>query len=50
MKNFHIGSFPTTRLRRLRKSSWMRDLVAQNSLKASDLILPLFVIEGKNQI
>jgi porphobilinogen synthase len=48
MKNFHIGSFPTTRLRRLRKSSWMRDLVAQNSLKASDLILPLFVIEGKN--
>lgn len=48
MKNFNIGSFPTTRLRRLRKSNWMRNLVAQHSLKASDLILPLFVIEGKN--
>lgn len=47
MKNFSAGSFPTTRLRRLRKSTWMREMVAQNSVKASDLILPLFVIEGK---
>lgn len=48
MKNFYNESFPRTRLRRLRKSAWMRDLVAQNSLKAQDLILPLFVIEGEN--
>lgn len=48
MKNFYNGSFPQVRLRRLRKSAWMRELVAQNSLRESDLILPLFVIEGKN--
>ncbi|MBU6338367.1 MAG: porphobilinogen synthase [Rickettsiales bacterium] len=48
MKNFYNGSFPQVRLRRLRKSTWMRELVAQNSLRSSDLILPLFVVEGKN--
>jgi porphobilinogen synthase len=48
MKNFYNESFPRTRLRRLRKSAWIRDLVAQNLLKAQDLILPLFVIEGEN--
>lgn len=50
MKNFSsfCGSFPKTRLRRSRNSDWMRELVAENSLKSSDLILPLFVIEGEN--
>ncbi len=42
-------SFPRTRLRRNRKSQWIRDLVAQNVLSPSDFILPLFVIEGKNK-
>ncbi|OFW80002.1 MAG: delta-aminolevulinic acid dehydratase [Alphaproteobacteria bacterium RIFCSPLOWO2_01_FULL_40_26] len=41
--------FPKTRLRRNRKSQWIRDLTAENSLSPSDLILPLFVIEGKNR-
>lgn len=41
--------FPKTRLRRNRKSPWIRELTAENSLTASDLILPLFVIEGKNK-
>lgn len=49
MKNFSLGSFPNTRLRRLRKSAWMRDLIAEYSLTVKDFILPLFVIEGKNQ-
>lgn len=43
------NTFPKTRLRRNRKSPWIRDLVAQNSLLPRDLILPLFVIEGKNK-
>lgn len=49
MKNLTIGSFPNSRLRRFRKTKWMRDLTAQHSLQASDLILPLFVIEGQNK-
>ena len=39
--------FPATRLRRNRKASWARRLVAENTLSASDLLWPLFVIEGK---
>lgn len=42
-------SFPRTRLRRNRKSQWIRDLTAQTILSPSDFILPLFVIEGKNK-
>ena len=42
-------SFPRTRLRRNRKSQWVRDLTAQTLLSPSDFILPLFVIEGKNK-
>ncbi|MBA1338199.1 MAG: porphobilinogen synthase [Pelagibacterales bacterium] len=44
-----LGSFPNTRLRRLRKTDWVRRLVSENNLSANDLILPLFVREGKNQ-
>ena len=45
-----IGSFPKTRLRRLRKSKWIRDLVSENNISANDLILPIFVREGRNKI
>ena len=41
--------FPATRLRRNRKSAWSRSLVAENSLSVSDLIWPLFVIDGNRQ-
>jgi porphobilinogen synthase len=37
------------RLRRNRKSAVIRNLVSENSLLVNDLILPLFVIEGKNK-
>ena len=43
-----IGSFPKTRLRRLRKTKWIRDLVSESNLSRNDLILPVFVREGKN--
>ncbi|MGE0008672.1 MAG: porphobilinogen synthase [Parvibaculaceae bacterium] len=38
--------FPTTRLRRNRRTAWSRRLVAENTLAASDLIWPVFVVEG----
>lgn len=36
------------RLRRLRKSKAMRDLVAQTNLKVSNMVMPYFVCEGNN--
>lgn len=49
MTNFSVGTFPQTRLRRNRQAPWIRNLTAQNVLTPSDLILPMFVIEGKNK-
>ncbi len=46
MKN--IGSYPSTRLRRNRKSDWARRLVRENELSVNDLIWPIFIREGKN--
>ncbi|NJN51592.1 MAG: hypothetical protein HC809_07250, partial [Gammaproteobacteria bacterium] len=40
--------FPTTRLRRNRVHEFSRRLVAETSLTPSDLIYPVFVIEGQN--
>ena len=45
-----LGKYPSIRLRRVRNSSWMRRLVSENSLSVDDLILPIFVREGKNKI
>ena len=45
-----VGKFPNTRLRRVRNSKWMRRLVSENDLSINDLILPIFVREGKNKI
>ena len=44
------GKFPALRLRRNRKFEWTRRLVQESSLSASDLILPIFLIDGKNKI
>ena len=43
-----IGSYPSTRLRRNRKRDWSRRLVQESTLSADDLILPIFICEGKN--
>ena len=42
-------SILTHRPRRLRKQKFNRSLVRENALSASDLIYPLFVIEGANK-
>lgn len=39
-------AFPTTRARRLRRTSAIRDLVREHALTPSDFILPLFVQHG----
>jgi porphobilinogen synthase len=42
--------YPVVRMRRNRKAGWIRDLVAEYNLSTNDLILPLFVMNGKNQM
>ncbi len=42
------GKYPNLRLRRNRKSDWSRRLVQENKLSVNDLILPIFITEGKN--
>ena len=44
------GKFPDIRLRRVRNSAWIRRLVSENNLSTNDLILPIFVRDGKNKI
>ena len=46
MKN--IGSYPSIRLRRNRKTEWSRRLVSENNLSTNDLIWPIFIRDGKN--
>jgi porphobilinogen synthase len=38
-----MSSFPATRLRRLRRTGALRDLVRETSLSLDDLVMPLFV-------
>ncbi len=41
--------FPGTRMRRMRTDSFSRKLMQENHLTVSDLIYPVFVIEGSNK-
>ena len=46
-------AFPATRMRRLRRTAVLRDLVRETRLDAADLVLPLFVeagLEGRRPI
>ena len=42
-----IAPFPSARPRRLRRTGWLRDMVCENRLSASDLIWPVFVCDGE---
>jgi len=44
-----IGTYPSTRLRRNRKTEWSRRLVSENTLSVNDFICPIFLTEGKNK-
>lgn len=43
-------SYPQTRPRRLRVTRWMRDMVAETVLSPSDLIWPVFVLDGQDRV
>ena len=38
-----MSAFPVTRLRRLRRTGALRDLVRETALSVDDLVMPLFV-------
>lgn len=42
------GSYPRVRLRRTRRTLWLRNLVGENRLTVQDLVWPVFVQEGEN--
>ena len=43
------ASFPSTRLRRLRRTGVLRDLVRETSLAITDLVYPMFVVHGTDR-
>jgi len=49
MSKFQLQpGFPTTRLRRLRRTSALREMFRETTLSVSDFIYPLFIVEGDN--
>ena len=42
-------NFPAHRPRRMRRDDWSRRLMQENQVSASDLIYPVFLLEGNNQ-
>jgi porphobilinogen synthase len=45
-----LGQFPRRRMRRNRRDEFSRRLVREHTLSASDLIYPVFVLDGKNRV
>ena len=45
----HRGTFPQTRMRRLRANEFSRRLVRENTLSPADLIFPVFVLDGSGK-
>lgn len=42
-------SFPSTRMRRNRRTPWLRNLVRENTLTPADFIWPIFVVGGTGE-
>ena len=49
MSDIPTALFPSIRMRRTRRSASLRALVSETALSASDLIYPVFVLEGDGQ-
>ena len=45
----NLGQFPTLRMRRLRRTGFLRDMVRESSLSPADFIYPVFILDGTNQ-
>lgn len=48
-ENLPAARYPATRMRRNRRTPWLRRMVRENTLTADDLIWPVFVVEGTGQ-
>ena len=46
-QNF-FSNFPSTRMRRIRQSKWIRNLIEENTISSNDMIWPIFLNEGSN--
>ena len=43
------AQFPAIRMRRMRRDPFSRALMRENTVTASDLIYPVFILDGVNQ-
>lgn len=51
MPNFNFNrKFPSSRMRRVRREEFSRRLVKENRLSIDDLISPVFIVEGSDEI
>ena len=42
------NNFPNIRMRRIRQSKWIRNLIEENTISSNDMIWPIFLSEGSN--
>ena len=42
----NIGQFPQRRMRRLRRTGFLRDMVRESALSPSDFLYPVFILDG----
>ena len=47
--SFPPARFPATRMRRNRRTDWLRRLVRETQVTVEDLIWPVFVVDGESQ-
>lgn len=45
-----LGKYPQTRMRRMRRDAFSRNLMREHILTAADFIYPVFVLEGTNTV
>ncbi len=45
----NIGQFPERRMRRLRRTAFLRNMVRESALTPADFIYPVFVLDGSKQ-
>ena len=44
-----FGKFPQRRMRRMRRTAFLRDMVRESALSPADFIYPVFLVEGNKQ-
>ena len=45
----NLGEFPQRRMRRLRRTKFLRDMVRESALSPADFIYPVFLLDGIRQ-